>query len=222
MPDQPRGRSTLKRVGLALIAVGVCLMALCGTVIGVKVGPGFVRGITGPVYAVPMDRTISLSAGRYLVSERTGTRTGGGPITVTHDQGVSLDPDQIRVTAPDGTGVATGYPAGDQTIERNGVVFTGAVEFRAPTSGDYEISVETSSPTTVMISRDLGSLIVSALVWVLAGATGFVLFAAGVVVLIVHTTRRNRTPPAAPPPGWYPDPMVPGVTRWWNGQVWVH
>jgi Protein of unknown function (DUF2510) len=220
MPGQPRGVSTLKRVGLALIAVGVCVMALCGTVIGVKIVPSLIRGITGPVYAVPMDRTISLSAGKYLVFERTGTRTSGGPITVTDDQGVSIGPDQIRVTAPDGTGVATGFPSGAQTIERNGVVFTGAVEFRARVSGDYEISVQTSSPTTVMISRDLGSLIISVLAWIATGAAGFFLLAAGTVMLIVYATRRNRTPPGAPP-GWYADPMDPGATRWWNGQVWV-
>jgi hypothetical protein len=26
--------------------------------------------------------------------------------------------------------------------------------------------------------------------------------------------------PSAPPAGWYPDPMVPGNVRWWDGTAW--
>lgn len=197
----------MKRIGWILIGVGIAVMALCVTFGILGSGRELVHGLTSTEYSTPVDRSLKLGEGKYVVFERDV---------------VTIRPDQVHVIAPDGSTVTTHEVGSSQKIDRNGRTYLGAVSFHTPKSGHYRIHVDADQATQVLISRDLGSLILAVLGWILGAGLGFFILAAGVALLIVSAVRRRRPPVVtAAPPGWYSDPSTPGRQRWWNGQNWV-
>lgn len=205
--EKEQRRPTLKIVGIVLVVLGLALAAFSVTMAVVKAGPDLARGLTGDEYPTPVDVSVDLNAGTYVVLERGFTPT--------------IQPSQVTVTGPDGDQLATGRPSGTQTIDRNGSHFTGAVSFRTPESGTYRVRVESGAPTSVLISRDFGSLALALLVWLVGAGLGLFLFAGGVAALIVAAVRGKRRAVPTVAAGWYPDPQYPGRQRWWNGHRWV-
>jgi hypothetical protein len=63
--------------------------------------------------------------------------------------------------------------------------------------------------------RMAGFVYVGAILLMVVGA---ILLLVGVAELSSH--RGPFRPPAAAPPGWYPDPDVAHLQRWWTGRSW--
>ena len=218
--SNPATGVTTKRVGLAMVVVGALVLIACVATIAIRIGPAVVNGITGRSYATPMDQVVTLSHGKWVVFERTGSQSGGGGVTFTQNGAVTLSPDDVEVTDPDGNPVVTSFTTSNETINRNGAIYTGAVSFEANVHGDYRVRISATGDQ-VLLSRDLGSLFGSVLGFFLTAVGAGLLLVAGIVVLIVSATRRRRRRPTLPPPGWYPNPQVPGQVLWWNGQQWA-
>jgi len=170
---------------ISLLVVG----GLIAVVSAVLVVIPLVGTFTSRAYATPIHLSLHLHHARYTVFERSGTRSGFGSI---NSGLVTIDPSQVTVRDPDGQSVFVFRPGTTETITRNSAVYTGAVQFDAPKTGNYDIQLQTAIPTTVLITRSLGDAIRSVLVWIVTGAVGAIMLVGGLVMLIVGVTRRGR------------------------------
>lgn len=218
-PVTARPRRPLRTIGWVLVALGVLVAAGSGVTLVVKIVNYVSHGLHEPTYPTPVNQQYRFHAGTYVVFERTGSASGvEGATTIT--------PAQVTVTDDAGAVLSTGRPSGHQTITRDGEVYTGAVSFHVSHGGRYQVTVAADQPTKVFVERDLGSIALALVVWILLIAGGVVTIIVGVVLIVVDVARKRRGPPGvftpvAFPAGWYPDPQFPGRSRWWDGQAWA-
>jgi hypothetical protein len=213
------------RWGVLLLVVGVVL-GIVGVVGAIaKAGSGLKADFRSPMIATPGVVMPHLDAGTYVVYEQTGTRSRMGPLRTTEGRGLTLTPDQVRVTAPDGTPIQVELPTVDETLTRGNLVFTGAARFVAPTAGTYRIAVATPD-LRILVAPSLISSITRALPWLATVAGGAVFGLVGLVLLligVVYGRPRTAQPASRPLPagGWFPDPSRQARLRWWDGQQWT-
>ncbi len=100
--------------------VAIVVMALAGVVGAaalLHVVPAMVRSVVSSRrIAAPGESRVHLAAGRHLIYERTGTKSGGGGFTVTRAHGITLSEDQVSVTTASGAPLAR--PEGRHSRER--------------------------------------------------------------------------------------------------------
>src|SRR5476649_1142542 len=100
--DPSLARATSSKVGQRRVGLGVLvasgLVLIVGVVmLGVRIAPTFGNAILSSSHELPMDATISLDAGSWVVFEQTGVERGGGLITVTTNHAVELSADLLTV-----------------------------------------------------------------------------------------------------------------------------
>jgi hypothetical protein len=184
-PDRSHEPGPALSHSIALLVLGGIIAVVSGVLVLIPL----VGTFTSSEYATPIRLSLHLHHARYTVYERSGTTSGFGGF---NPGPVTIDPSQVTVTDPDGAPVFVFRPGTTETITRNSRVYTGAVQFDAPTNGNYDIRLETAIPTTVLITRSLGDAVRSVLVWIVTGAGGAIMFVGGLVMLIVGITRRGR------------------------------
>jgi hypothetical protein len=221
---------------LSLLAVGLALLIAAA----VAVGPPLYRTIFSPSIKTPGSRQLRLEPGKYMIYEKTGTTTGVGPVTVTHDNSVTIDPSQVRITASDGANVVVSEVTVNDTIIQGSRRYTAAVEFKVHNSGVYQIQINSAEHGQVLVARSIGDALSARWRWLAGGGVGGLLSLLGTVLLLVGVIRRNRAsrvsrpdanPPqlsspmathtSAVPAGWFPDPSQPGRLRYWDGTAWT-
>lgn len=228
-PSQTTGpKPRPRRVGLGVILASVAVLLFAVAMLAVRSGPAFAQMMLADAYALPMDDTMTLDAGTWVVFERTGHQEQSGPVTFTTNHATGLTPDQVSVTDAAGEPVPTSRVTSTQTVNRNGTLYTGAVTFEAANEGRYHVTVS-GARGEVLVARDLMSLFASSVVWFLLIALALAGCAVGVVLVVRR--RRQRAPGHRPqgngrsasptaPPGWYPNPRRPEELLWWDGSQW--
>jgi flagellar basal body-associated protein FliL len=196
-PESRRGRPRPIQILLAAVAV---LALVAGGVAGFRLVSSGLNNLTAPAMNPPATRVTTLSPGRYTLYQRTGTQSGGGGITFSENGPADLTPSDVQVTGPDGE-VPTEADPDNETLDRNGAVYTGALSFQVVTHGQYQVHVS-GPPTQVVLARalfdgmatNIAVLVISIVVFALA-------VGALVITMIVSAVRRGRQRRTGPPPG---------------------
>lgn len=203
MPDRPRpaGRA-LKQTGLALMVIGFVVAATSAVFIVAGVGRAVVAGLSSPEYNSPFAASVQLGPHRYALWQLTGLRSGSGGFSVAQNTGVTLDASDVTVIGPQGNPIPTEQASGNETLNRNGAVYTEAVIFRAPAAGQYQISDVNPVPSSLIIAQDLGDSAAAVRGWFASAGLGAIAFLAGFGCLLVGFRRARGQQPAYGQPGY--------------------
>jgi hypothetical protein len=208
-PSRPRGPGPGVPVSVSLMVLG----AVIGIASVIAIVIPLVGTFTSAEYPVPTVSPLHLHLrhARYTVYERSGSRSAFG----IRRGVITIDSTQVSVRGPAGESVYVFPDSHTETITRGSAVYTGAVQFDVPTTGDYDVRISPRLATSVVIARSLTDAVRSVLVWVGTAVIGGILFLTGLVMLIVGATRRGRArralqmgygPVGWGQPGWGPPP----------------
>jgi len=127
-----------------------------------------------------------LHRGQYGVYELTDSGVAGRFTIITAAS--------VHVVGTDGTEVAPydilrSNPA---TVNHDMEVYAEAVRFRVPHGGDYDITVNSPRPDTIIVRRSVGDAVRSARGWLLGALGGALAFLLGAILLILALVGRSR------------------------------
>jgi hypothetical protein len=244
-------RTTISKAGKIAGWIGVAVMVLSvvgGVAAVIKAGQRVGNAVhdltSGPAYATPMDETVSLKGGGYVIYTESLGLSGAGA-SPSFSSGLSdLSVSDVTVTDSSGGRLAVTNRGQLQTVSRGSATFYGGIGFRTPGPGRYRIEISRSTGGHVLVVQDFGVTARRAVGWVIVALCCIPLFFVGLAVTIVGFTRRTQAQPArgagpvqgigvqgawqqppgqaapGPPPGWYPDPQT-GRSRYWDGSRWI-
>src|SRR3954471_23779366 len=175
-------------LGITLLVAGILVAAPPVVIMGVRGA----RTLTTASTNTPATIQRHLGTGTWMVFERTGTTTGSGGVTFTHNNIPDLTPEQVTVTDPAGVRVPTRVVTVNETITKGSRIYTAAVQFHADSAGRYQVQIITPDARQVLIARSLGETFRGFIPLAVIASGGGLLFLAGAVLLIVGAVRRSR------------------------------
>jgi hypothetical protein len=194
---KPRG-AVMAWVGLALMVVAVVLVVLGAMrFLG---GGGLVDALTSPVDDAPGRVTRTLEPGGYAVYEYSGPASTALAPTNSVPSAVT----SVTVTGPSGE-VPVRAPSGTQTITRGADEYQATAAFDVTAAGSYQIVIEASAPTRVVVAPAVFSAFARSAGAVVVIVVGALVGLVGLVLLVIGLVRRRRRPaPVGPGGPWSP------------------
>ncbi|MGH9125917.1 MAG: DUF2510 domain-containing protein [Acidimicrobiales bacterium] len=221
MRERALGPSRL--AAIIVIAIGAALALPGGVVIAVRT----IGEVSAKAMATPGVSERQLGSGRWFIYQRTGTTTGGGGFTITHNNPPTLQPSDVVVGSADGSRLAVSYVTVNETLTQNGRIYTAVVQFDVPSAGLYRVQVATPN-SSVIVNRSLGYTFGGLVGFIAVTLVGGLVLLAGIILLIVGVVRRSGAEAVRggqrawnpTPAGFYPDQQS-GRMRWWDGSRWT-
>jgi hypothetical protein len=213
-----------KQFGLALIVVGAAMMGVSALVTVAIAGPAALSSTGTPISPVPGAVSVHLDAGSYVIFEQPTTDPTFPPPASAASVDVTFAPDDVTITASNGRQIQPYLPSADDgVLKRNGTMFIPAVGFQVPAAGQYRIEIESLVNSHAIVASDFNYALASAGDWIGLGFLGFLTLVSGLCLILIYARRQRRIAGRrGPPPGWYPHPLYPGQSLWWNGYAWDH
>jgi hypothetical protein len=190
----PRYRRKRSKVVWTLVISGLLLGLVGGVMTAVRV----MAPLYQPAIDVPGETSMSLEPGRYVVFERTGSRTDAGPFHYSQTDAPRIGAREVVVEGPGGTLVTVTPASINETVTRGSSIYFGVAEFRIREGGSYHVTVNSRSSGEVIVGREMLDSLKSAVVWIAISVVGFLLLVAGVIVAVVRSFL-DPTPIAGPP-----------------------
>lgn len=242
-PQAKKPRRGLIWWGAGLMVLGVLLGVAGGALFVRSAGASLIETFTTPVRVTPVDVTLELDEGTYVIYEATSQGHSAGPITTTEGGGVTIAPDDVTVLNGAGEELTIEGQRYDETVDRGDVTFTGAARFTVDDAGPHRIQVD-GAGQQVLVAPGLVGSFGRAVAWMGIIGVGALLGIVGLLLLIIGLVRGSKSStakgaPAAPgaqvvpvpavsapsaptiQPGWYDDPQGLARLRWWDGQQWT-
>lgn len=221
--DAPRRRRPGPGLAVSIIVIVIAsVIGITGFAVGIAKGIHRVTHFEdGPQAVLPAQISANLTPATWQVYEK-------------QDEAFVLGAGNVSVVGPDGAQVPVRGLPENLTETVNG--YDAFARFDVSRAGSYTISVQAEPAedgTPILVGETFGSEFHGLAKWFVMAGLGFLLGCAGLVMLIVgivrrRTLRRGRAypgvvgpPSTGPPVGWYDDPHLPGLQRYWDGTRWT-
>ncbi|MBP6997181.1 MAG: hypothetical protein KBB39_13665 [Phycicoccus sp.] len=186
------GSPRLRRLGQGIFIVSGLSVLLSVFMLGARMGPAVVGLFTSPTYALPVDTTLTLGPGTWIVFEEVGNEVVRRSVVTTNTRTPSVGPEDISVRRGSSETLPVAPLNFSASLNRNGTVYTGVARFDVPASGQYEVSV-TGDNSNVVITPNLGSLVARTVAWIFVLIFSVLGLGAGVLLWV----RNRRQAPRA-------------------------
>jgi len=170
---------------VVLLVIGIVLIIAASAVGGALLFSNVSKiANNAKVMSAPGTMTRTLSPGTYVIYEKTALDPS------TSGYAHSITPYQVTVYTGSGTQLHVSNVSAKESTSFDSGTYVGAVQFEVTSQGKYNIAVNPTTPTQVLVAPDVASALVSLLIpmgiFILGLGLGFIFLIIGFIMLLVR------------------------------------